>query len=156
MDLFEVEDHKWRGFETRKLNIGLWKMDANVTVTSHIVKPTLATFFVKVIGSLWLYMVSQQGQPPLVCVIDGPVAKLRIDELPNFGAPTLEEALNKLAKGMVMAYEFRNNKWEQVDADFKQSLGDLDAQSAKSSSAENVVPALPAPKALPKHQATGH
>lgn len=136
LDLFECD--RWRGFEKRKLNVGPWAFESNVTAVGHIDRPDLATFFVKVVGSLWLYVVSQKDQPLLILTLDGPTVKLKIEDITAFGAHTLKDTMTKLAPGITVAFEFTaNNKWEDVNVNFS----DLDQQQPT----QNAVAALPSP-----------
>jgi hypothetical protein len=144
IDLFEVGD-RWRGFDTRKLEAGPWKIDANITVVGHLHRADLVTFFVKVVGGLWLYVVSQAREPLLMCVLDGPVLKLKVDEVAGFPETSLKGTMEKLSKGLVTAFEFQptSNKREEINAEPR----DLD----ESQPAKNAVPALAAPQVLSKH-----
>jgi hypothetical protein len=139
MTLHEMEG-KFRGFETRRLQIGPWHVDADVSIVSDRLSDTTATFFVKVVGNLWLYLVSKKKLPLVIYVLDGSALKLHVKDVSTMGKLPVTDALKKLKNGLITAYVF-NEKTKTYDEDPSY----LDYKYTD----QDTIRALPAPTAVP-------
>jgi hypothetical protein len=150
MLLHEMDDGKIRGADNRKVKLGPWSFQADVSVVSDIVTPTTASFFVKIVGHLWLYVVSRANVQLAIYVVDGSLAKLHVKDCTSYGGKSVTQTLEKLAYSVITAYQFNEETklWEE-DANHlahlsPQKPGDMDVMP-KSKSAPL---ALPGPSAI--------
>lgn len=114
IDLFDMGD-KYRGFKELDLKVGPWVIKADVSLVSDRLSDNTATFFAKIVGSLWLYLVSKGSMGLSAYVLDGEVLKLHVKDIGSFGKVTVTDALNKLRKGLITAYAFNEEtkEWEE-------------------------------------------
>jgi hypothetical protein len=135
INLHEMPDGRVRGFESRKITIGPWKLDADVSVVGDIKKPKEVSFFVKVMGNLWLYMVNE-GLGLTAVVFDGSAVKMHVKDCATFGGKSVKDTLTKLKPGLVTAY-----KYEYAKHCWTEDIGYM----VKCTGTENPVLALPSP-----------
>lgn len=142
MEIHDMGD-RFRGFDTRKVRIGPWSIDANISLVSDVVEMNVCSFFVKVMGNLWLYLVKDIHCEGLKAyVLDGGVLKLHVKNIATYGGVSVADTLKKLEKGLITQYGFNEQlrRWEEC----YEPTSHLD-DSGKAGSATK---ALPSPKTL--------
>ncbi len=107
--LHEMPDGRVRGCDIRKVLAGPWKFDAEVVVVSDILKHNQSSFFIKVVGNLWLYMMSFSDKPLMAAVVDGSIVKLHVKDCTGFGGKSIANTLTKLKPGLITAYSYNPN-----------------------------------------------
>jgi hypothetical protein len=116
INLHEMPDGRVRGFETRKIKIGPWAIEADVSVIGDIKRPAELSFFVKVLGNVWLYMVDDP-QGLRAVVFDGSAVKMHVKDCATFGGKSVKDTLTKLKPGIVTTYGFDQvtHKWVEYE-----------------------------------------
>lgn len=109
IDLHEMPDGRIRGCDLRKVMAGPWKFDAEVVVVSDVLTVKQCGFFIKVVGNLWLYMISFADQHLMACVVDGSIVKLHVKDCGAFGGKSVADTLVKLKPGLITAYSYNPN-----------------------------------------------
>jgi hypothetical protein len=115
--LHEMPDGRVRGMESKKIKIGPWTVDADVIITGDIKKPTEVSFFVKVLGNLWLYMIEDKNGLRTV-VFDASIVKMHVKDCAGFGGKSIADTLKKLKPGTVTIYRYVHaaHKWVENEA----------------------------------------
>lgn len=114
MSLHLMADH-FRGAEMKLLKLGFWSSKAEMTACSDILTKDVATFFVKVKGSVWLYFVNEQDKPSRVYAFDGASLGLRVKDMSTFGQPSLAGSLKKILPAVRGVFQYDDEQWERVD-----------------------------------------
>jgi frataxin-like iron-binding protein CyaY len=107
MELHEVGD-RIRGMHTHAIKVGPWSLDTDTIVISDITTGSTASVFVKIVGDLWLYLVTylDPTKPLTAYVINGGVVGLKVKDCTTIGSISVERTLQKLKAGVVTAYQF--------------------------------------------------
>ena len=162
IELHEVGDCI-RGMSVTKLAAGPWRIDADLIVVSDVLTVDTASFFAKIVGNLWLYLVSSTGQPLVAYVIDNSKLGLHVKDIRSFGGKSVGDTLSKLNKrkpGLVTAYRFDDDTktWTEdarFIADIKPAATEAINSTTRAASdldddpgTKNPVLALPGPKGL--------
>jgi hypothetical protein len=115
MDLHEVDGGRMRGFITRKCKAGPWEFDADISVISDCLGEQSCSFFVKVIGSLWLYVVNEHKKHLLVTVLDGAQLKLHVKDMAGYGGKSIAATYDKLKNGIATSYVWDavKHQWDE-------------------------------------------
>lgn len=108
---------RYRASEKRKLYLGPWVFEEQVTACSDIVSKTVCSFVVKVTSRVFLYLVSRDSHTTAY-VFDGQDFGLTAASLSKFGEPKLEDTLIKLMPKVRGTFKFTasEHKWVPANA----------------------------------------
>lgn len=142
MNLQDMGD-RWRAFATRTINVGPWEFDADVSVVGDCQDMTSASFFVKIVGGLWLYIVSEYQKPLVIYAVDGGMLKLFVKDAAGYGGKSTSATLKKIRHAITAAYIL-----EEPDGAWKDyGLDHLDADSKTQNSVRALISASTLPTA---------
>lgn len=127
-DLLQVPLHPvgdgYKSNETRKTKLGPWDYEMNIQVKSDVLTEDVASFWVRLIGDLWMYVVSQRsttkGSPTVRFIpFSASAAKLNKGMLAtSCTGGVLKESLAKVKAAGGVPYQYTpKGGWEATTFD---------------------------------------
>jgi hypothetical protein len=139
IELHDMGD-RFRGFANALIEIGPFSFESDISIISDVLEEGEVSFFIKIVGSLWLYFVKSDARGLQIHVVDGSVLKLHVKDMVSYGAGSVVGTLKKMERGLITEYGFDvyKNQW----VEFYESTGNLD----NSGPFTDTIKALPSPK----------
>ncbi len=127
-DLLQVPLHAvgegYKNTVNRKFKIGPWDFEVTLLIKSDVLTKDLASFWVRVWGDLWMYVVSyNDGKALKIMTFSGAAAKLEKGMMVTSCVNgNLAESLKRLKAAGAIGYTFKAGKWATCPIDIKEAV----------------------------------